>query len=95
MRGDSSSASAWTFVPKVDVGVAPYEGCCNKPKGSVVPKVDVEVAPCEETATKSKESVAQPPDQQDTKHKAATQTVGTHTPTDTTDTVSWQQWSAT
>ena len=33
VRGDSSSAPAWTFIPKVHVGVAPNE-------------VDVGVAPC-------------------------------------------------
>ena len=61
VRGDSSSA--WTFVPKVDVGVAPCEGAATKPKGSV-PKVGVGVAPCEGTAAKPKGSVAlaaQPP----------------------------------
>ena len=40
VRGGSS----WTFVPKVDVGVALSEGAATKPKGSVVPKVDVRVA---------------------------------------------------
>ena len=31
VRGGSS----WTFLPKVDCGVAPYEGAANNPKGSV------------------------------------------------------------
>ena len=37
VQGDSSSASAWSFIPKVNVGAAPYEGA-TKPKGSIVPK---------------------------------------------------------
>ena len=45
VRGDSSSASARSFIPKVNVGVAPYEGAATtERKGSVVPKVAVGVA---------------------------------------------------
>ena len=45
VRGDSSSASARSFIPKVNVGVAPYEGAATtERKGSVVPKIAVGVA---------------------------------------------------
>ena len=46
-----------SVVPKVNVGVTPYEGAATKPKGSVVPKVNVGVAPYEGAATKPKGSV--------------------------------------
>ena len=38
------NAPAWSFIPNVIVGVAPYEGAATKPKESVVPEIAVGVA---------------------------------------------------
>ena len=74
----------WTFVPKVDVGVAPYEGAATEPKGSVA--VGGESQP---------HLAAQPQDQKVAPHQkkqAAARTVGSQTTTYTTFAGALQQW---
>ena len=74
VRGNSSSASAWSFIPEVNVSVAPHGGATTKPRRYVVPKIPSKLRTT--TPRGSAAFAGHSPDKENTKTKAVTQTLG-------------------